>query len=82
MSEPGVILVTGSTGNVGRSLVSQLLEVGAEVRALTRDPGSARLPDGANAVVGDLSHLDQVIDRLGIRHSRRLSGSASAAAAL
>jgi uncharacterized protein YbjT (DUF2867 family) len=68
MSEPGVILVTGSTGNVGRSLVSQLLEVGAEVRALTRDPGSARLPDGANAVAGDLSRpatLREALDGVG-----------------
>jgi uncharacterized protein YbjT (DUF2867 family) len=64
MSEPGVILVTGSTGNVGRSLVSQLLEVGAEVRALTRDPGSARLPDGANAVAGDLSRPATLRDAL------------------
>jgi uncharacterized protein YbjT (DUF2867 family) len=55
MSESGVILVTGSTGNVGRSLVSQLLEAGAEVRTLTRDPGSAGLPDGADVVAGDLS---------------------------
>ncbi len=68
MSEPGVILVTGSTGNVGRSLVSQLLEVGAEVRALTRDPGSARLPDGANVVAGDLSRpatLREALDGVG-----------------
>jgi uncharacterized protein YbjT (DUF2867 family) len=64
MSEPGVILVTGSTGNVGRSLVSQLLEVGAEVRALTRDPGSARLPDRANAVAGDLSRPATLRDAL------------------
>ena len=36
--------MTGATGNVGRSLGAQLLEAGAAVRALTRDPGSARLP--------------------------------------
>ncbi|HEX3922872.1 MAG TPA: NAD(P)H-binding protein [Streptosporangiaceae bacterium] len=68
MSEPGVILVTGSTGNVGRSLVSQLLEVGAEVRALARDPGSARLPGGANVVAGDLSRpatLREALDGVG-----------------
>lgn len=68
MSEPGVILVTGSTGNVGRSLVSQLLEVGAEVRALARDPGSARLPGGVNVVAGDLSRpatLREALDGVG-----------------
>jgi len=68
MSESGVILVTGSTGNVGRSLVSQLLEAGAEVRALARDPGSAGLPDGADVVAGDLSRpatLSAALDGVG-----------------
>jgi uncharacterized protein YbjT (DUF2867 family) len=68
MSEPGVILVTGSTGNVGRSLVSQLLAAGAKVRALARNPGSARLPDGADVVAGDLSRpatLREALDGVG-----------------
>jgi uncharacterized protein YbjT (DUF2867 family) len=38
------ILVTGATGNVGRPLVTLLIEAGALVRAVTRDPRSARLP--------------------------------------
>ncbi|MCV7300295.1 NAD(P)H-binding protein [Mycobacterium barrassiae] len=38
------ILVTGATGNVGRPLVSQLVDAGADVRAVTRDPDSADLP--------------------------------------
>lgn len=42
-----VIVVTGATGNVGRSLVEQLLAAGAPVRALTRDPERAALPSGA-----------------------------------
>jgi uncharacterized protein YbjT (DUF2867 family) len=50
-----MILVTGATGNVGRHAVSQLLGAGATVRALTRDPGSARLPDGVEVVRGDLA---------------------------
>jgi uncharacterized protein YbjT (DUF2867 family) len=50
-----VILVTGATGNVGSQVVTQLLDVGAKVRAVTRDPASAQLPDAAEAVHGDLS---------------------------
>jgi uncharacterized protein YbjT (DUF2867 family) len=53
-----VILVTGATGKVGRSVVSQLLEAGAAVRALVRDPGSARLPGAAEVIQGDLSRPD------------------------
>src|SRR5918998_3327640 len=53
-----VILVTGATGNVGRQVVSQLLDTGAAVRALTRDPDSAGLPDGVDVVRGDLSVPD------------------------
>jgi uncharacterized protein YbjT (DUF2867 family) len=38
------ILVTGATGNVGRPLVTMLVEAGARVRAVTRNPSAARLP--------------------------------------
>src|SRR2546430_9407544 len=44
------ILVTGATGNVGRPLVTQLAAAGVEVRAVTRQPDTARFPDGAKAV--------------------------------
>jgi len=44
------IVVTGATGNVGRPLVSQLAAAGARVRAVTRTPESAGLPDGVEAV--------------------------------
>ncbi|MCW2880541.1 MAG: NmrA family protein [Sphaerisporangium sp.] len=50
-----MILVTGATGNVGRHVVSALLDKGADVRALTRDPASAGLPEGAEVVRGDLA---------------------------
>ncbi len=50
-----MILVTGATGNVGRHVVARLLESGAGVRALTRDPEAARLPEGAEVVRGDLA---------------------------
>lgn len=50
------ILVTGATGNVGREVVARLLRGAVGVRALVRDPGAAgRLPEGVEAVGGDLS---------------------------
>src|SRR5262249_16194965 len=48
-----MILVTGSTGKVGRDLVDGLLAEGAAVRALTRDPAAAKLPPTA-----ELAHFD------------------------
>jgi uncharacterized protein YbjT (DUF2867 family) len=59
-----VILVTGATGNVGRHVVSQLLHMGAVVRALARDPASASLPSGVDVVRGDLSAPDTLDARL------------------
>ncbi|SDE32454.1 NmrA family NAD(P)-binding protein [Glycomyces harbinensis] len=53
-------LVTGATGNVGRYLVARLAEAGHPVRALTRDPAAARLPEGVEAVAGDLTDLASV----------------------
>ncbi|MCG0068460.1 NAD(P)H-binding protein [Streptomyces tricolor] len=45
-----MIVVTGATGNVGRALVDRLLAAGAPVRALTRDPRRAALPERAEVV--------------------------------
>ena len=44
------ILVTGATGNVGRPLVNQLVNAGAQVRAVSRQPDAARLPAGVEVV--------------------------------
>jgi uncharacterized protein YbjT (DUF2867 family) len=55
MTQQRWILVTGATGNVGRHVVSHLQGVGAAVRALTRNPGTAGLPEGVEVVHGDLS---------------------------
>ena len=52
----GKILVTGATGNVGGVLIPILTNLGADVRALTRDESKAQgLKDaGVEVVVGDL----------------------------
>ncbi|GAB3945632.1 NAD(P)H-binding protein [Kribbella albertanoniae] len=49
-----MILVTGATGNVGAELVRTLAAEGRPVRGLVRAAG-ARLPDGAEPVLGDLN---------------------------
>ncbi|TMR97923.1 NAD(P)H-binding protein [Nonomuraea basaltis] len=49
------ILVTGATGTVGRQIVAQLVERGAPVRALTRNPAAARLPGSVEVAYGDLT---------------------------
>ncbi|HEX8612742.1 MAG TPA: NmrA/HSCARG family protein [Telluria sp.] len=54
------ILVTGATGNVGRHVVEQLVQRGATVRALVRNPASASLPDGVEVVQGDLLDVDSL----------------------
>jgi uncharacterized protein YbjT (DUF2867 family) len=48
------ILVTGSTGTVGAQIVKRLAASGAEIRALTRSPETAKLPAGVTPVAGEL----------------------------
>jgi uncharacterized protein YbjT (DUF2867 family) len=52
------ILVTGATGNVGRNVVEQLVNRGADVRALVRDLSKASFPAGVEVVQGDLLDVD------------------------
>ncbi|WP_283134977.1 NAD(P)H-binding protein [Rhizohabitans arisaemae] len=49
------ILVTGATGNIGRRVVDGLVGAGQRVRAMVRDPRTARLPDGVELVHGDFT---------------------------
>ena len=51
------ILVTGSTGTIGRQVVDGLTAQGASVRALTRAPDKSRFPAGVAAVAGDMSDV-------------------------
>lgn len=54
------ILVTGATGNVGRNVVEQLVNRGADVRALVRDPSKAAFAASVNVVQGDLLDVDSL----------------------
>jgi hypothetical protein len=49
------ILVTRATGNVGRQVVAPLRGTGCRIRALSRNPQSANLPDDVEVVSGDLA---------------------------
>lgn len=49
------ILVTGATGNIGRRIVDHLIDLGAnDIRALTKNPAKANLPEGVSAATGYL----------------------------
>lgn len=56
------ILITGATGHVGRSLVSELNLAGVPLRALVRDADKARavLPAGVEVAVGDFADPDSL----------------------
>ncbi|MBO0720470.1 MAG: NAD(P)H-binding protein [Blastocatellia bacterium] len=63
--EKKVILVTGATGNVGRQVVTQLMDTdGVRVRALTRHPESAFLPREADIVRGDMLEPEALAGQL------------------
>jgi uncharacterized protein YbjT (DUF2867 family) len=58
-----MILITGATGNVGRELVKQLLELGEPLRIVTRDESKvSSLDSRIERVIGDLSE-DATLER-------------------
>jgi uncharacterized protein YbjT (DUF2867 family) len=59
-----MILVTGASGNIGRELVNVLLDDGAKVRAVTRNPPAAGLPADVEVVEGDPSRPDTLASSL------------------
>jgi uncharacterized protein YbjT (DUF2867 family) len=59
-SSRGVVLVTGATGRVGRLVVDELLGAGVSVRALTREPAHASLPEKVDVVAGDLTNAASI----------------------
>uniref|UniRef100_B0SWV0 NmrA family protein n=1 Tax=Caulobacter sp. (strain K31) TaxID=366602 RepID=B0SWV0_CAUSK len=52
------ILVTGATGRVGGHVVQQLVNRGADVRVLVRDPSKADFPANVGVAQGDLLDID------------------------
>lgn len=64
-----MILITGATGNVGRTLVPELLKTGAKIRVLVRDKKKADHFDGkVEIAIGDLDKPETLIPAMrGIR---------------
>ncbi|WP_175682094.1 SDR family oxidoreductase [Burkholderia cenocepacia] len=52
------ILVTSATGRIGRQLVRQLVDRGADVRVLVRDPAKADFPAAVTVAQGDMLDVD------------------------
>jgi len=59
-----MILVTGATGTVGGAVVRHLVAAGHPVRALVRQPGAGRVPDGVEVAYGDLSRPETLAEAL------------------
>ncbi|WP_036165888.1 SDR family oxidoreductase [Massilia sp. 9096] len=54
------ILVTGATGTIGKHIVDQLVQRGAKVRALVRDPAKADFPPQVEIAKGDMLDPDSL----------------------
>ncbi|NYH55662.1 uncharacterized protein YbjT (DUF2867 family) [Nocardiopsis arvandica] len=81
-----MILVLGATGTVGRPAVEELVEQGRRVRALSRAPERANLPEKAEVLQGSVSDGASVVAALeGVRSvfailSGNVAGQATALA--
>jgi len=74
------VLIAGGTGMIGTALTRSLLAGGHTVSVLTRDPETARLPEGASAIRWDartpegltdaIAHADAVVNLVGERLSK------------
>ncbi|MFG6446855.1 SDR family oxidoreductase [Roseateles sp. BYS180W] len=67
------MLITGATGSIGSLLLQQLTDArtssarpaeGLTIRALTRDPSKARLPQGVVPVAGDMLNVSAMREAL------------------
>ena len=54
------ILITGASGAIGRQVVQQLVDRGAGVRVLVRNPAKADFPAGVEVVQGDLLDVESL----------------------
>jgi uncharacterized protein YbjT (DUF2867 family) len=54
------ILITGATGNIGSQVIEHLVNRGADVRALVRDPSKATFPAAVAVVKGDFLDVDSL----------------------
>jgi uncharacterized protein YbjT (DUF2867 family) len=61
---PRDVFVTGGSGYVGVALIRKLLERGHRVRALVRASSAARIPAGAETVVGDALAAESIASAL------------------
>ena len=53
--------MTGATGNIGRRIVDHLIHLGSnDIRALTKNPAKANLPDGVTAITGYLGNPESL----------------------
>jgi uncharacterized protein YbjT (DUF2867 family) len=76
-----MILVTGSTGTVGREVVAQLAAAGVPTRALVRDPAKAHFDAKVQIAVGDLGAPDTLVKALdGVEAVFSLANGAAIAA--
>ncbi|MFB7716914.1 NAD(P)H-binding protein [Nocardia sp. NPDC056100] len=55
-----MIVITGATGTIGSAVVRQLAAREVKVRAVTRDPEAAQLPEGVEVVRGDYADTDSM----------------------